>query len=314
METTHLRRLAAVPVLTAVLALAACSADSGDGDASSAEPEAMSGDSDVSADMDAGADSVRAGGPARQVANTPKDSQIGEQQAIISTGVVSLLGADVAKARFDVQKIVAVHDGEVTEEKTQTAEDGEMTRSRMVLRIPVEDFDTAMADLEKVAQLESSSQNSDDVTTEVIDTEVRIRAQAESLKRVELLLARAQSIRDIVSIEAQLTRRQADLDSLKSRQAYLEDQTSMSTITVFLEKKPEKAERKTETDESGFLAGLGNGWDGMKTFLVGLATVTGTLLPFTILLLVLGVPAWLLVRSLGQRRPPRVVAAGPPEE
>ena len=97
-----------------------------------------------------------------------------------------------------------------------------------------------MAELEKVAQLESSSRNSEDVTTEVIDTEVRIRAQAESLKRVELLLARAQSIRDIVSIEAQLTRRQADLDSLKSRQAYLADQTSMSTITVFLEKKPEK--------------------------------------------------------------------------
>ena len=66
-----------------------------------------------------------------------------------------------------------------------------MTRSRMVLRIPVEDFDTAMAALEKVAQLESSSRNSEDVTTEVIDTKVRIRAQAESLRRVEVLLARA---------------------------------------------------------------------------------------------------------------------------
>ena len=168
-----------------------------------------------------------------------------------------------------------------------------------------------MAELEKVAQLASSSRNSEDVTTEVIDTEVRIRAQTESLKRVELLLARAQSIRDIVSIEAQLTRRQADLDSLKARQAYLADQTSMSTITVFLEKKPEPGAKKAEKDDSGFLAGLGNGWDGMTTFLVGLATVAGTLLPFAVLLLVLGVPAWLLVRSLARRRPPqRPQAAG----
>ena len=261
------------------------------------------------------ADSAGSGSVAREVASTPQDNLVGQQQAIISKGVVSLLGTDVAKARFDVQKIVAVHDGEVAEEKTQTAEDGEMTRSRMVVRIPVEDFDTAMAELEKVAQLESSSQNSDDVTSEVIDTEVRIRAQSESLKRVELLLARAQSIRDIVSIEAQLTRRQADLDSLKSRQAYLKDQTSMSTITVFLAQKADKVEKKkAEKDEAGFFAGLGNGWDGMKTFLVGLATVVGTLLPFTILLLLFGVPAWLLVRGLNRRRPQRVLAAGPREE
>jgi hypothetical protein len=130
---------------------------------------------------------------------------------------------------------------------------------------------------------------------------------------VELLLARAQSIRDIVAIEAQLTRRQADLDSLKQRQAYLVDQTSMSTITVYLEKMSEKAATKKD-DASGFLAGLSNGWDGMTTFLTGLATVTGTLLPFAVLVLLVGVPVWLLVRSLGRRRPPRVAAAGPSEE
>ena len=194
-----------------------------------------------------------------------------QEQAIISKGVVSLVGVDVAGDRFDVQKVVDAHDGEVVEEKNQTNEDGEMTRSRLVIRIPVADFDATMSELEKVAQLASSSRDSEDVTTEVIDTEVRIRAQSESLKRVELLLAQAQSIRDIVAIEAQLTRRQAELDSLKSRQAYLADQTSLSTITVFLEKKPEKtAAKKAEEDDSGFFAGLGDGWDGMKTFLVGL--------------------------------------------
>jgi hypothetical protein len=200
----------------------------------------------------------------------------------------------------------------VAEEKTRTDDDGELVESRMVLRVPVADFDAAMAELEDVAQLASSSRSSEDVTGEVIDTEVRIRAQSESLKRVELLLARAQSIRDIVAIEAQLTRRQADLDSLKARQAYLADQTSLSTITVFLERKPD-GERE-EDDETGFLAGLANGWDGLKAFTTGAATVVGTLLPFTLVLLVLGVPAWLLVRSLGRRRSPEPAAAGGAQE
>jgi Domain of unknown function (DUF4349) len=138
----------------------------------------------------------------------------------------------------------------------------------------------------------------------VIDTEVRIRAQEKSLERVEILLARAQSIRDIVAIEAQLTRRQANLDSLKSQQAYLADQTTMSTITVHLQTKPEKKEKVEKKDETGFLAGLASGWHGLKSFTNGLATMIGALLPFAIVGLVLGVPLWFLTRRfLAQRTP-----------
>ncbi len=167
-----------------------------------------------------------------------------------------------------------------------------------------------MEALEEVAELESSSRNSEDVTTTVIDNEVRIRAQTESLKRIEVLLARAQTIRDIVSIESQLTRRQADLDSLKSQQAYLADQTSMSTITVFLEQKPEPVEKKKveQDDATGFLAGLGSGWDALKSFTTGAATVVGALLPFAGLFLVLGFPVWLLLRNLARRHPAPVAA------
>ena len=234
----------------------------------------------------------------------------GVERSVISTGVVSLLGDDVEAARFDVQKIVDGRGGEVAEEKTQTDEDGQVSRSRLVVRIPVDEFDDAMEELEGVARLESSSRNSEDVTTEVIDTDVRIRAQTESLKRVEVLLARARTIRDIVSIEAQLTRRQADLDSLKSRQAYLEDQTSMATITVFLAEIPPKAVKTEKKEEAtGFLAGLSSGWHGLKTFLIGGATVLGALLPFAVLLALLGVPALLIFRRLRAGRTARTPSA-----
>ena len=42
----------------------------------------------------------------------------------------------------------------------------------------------------------------------------------------------------------------------------------------------------------------------MTTFLTGLATLAGLLLPFAVLALVLGVPTWLMVRSQLRRRPP----------
>ncbi len=42
----------------------------------------------------------------------------------------------------------------------------------------------------------------------------------------------------------------------------------------------------------------------MTSFLTGLATLVGLLLPFAVLALVLGIPTWLLVRSQLRRRPP----------
>lgn len=293
MNTTTARRPAGLPLLLAVLmTLAACSGGSDSGDIAPASDEAAAGG--------AASKGVMTESLTREASDTgdaPPDLQT---RAVISTGVVSLRSADVAAARFDLQRIVDVHRGEVAEERTQTDDDGGVRRTRLVVRVPVAEFDETMSRLEDVAELRSSSRHSEDVTTEVIDIEARIRAQSASLQRIELLLARARSIRDIVAIEAQLARRQADLDSLKSQQAWLADQTSLSTITVLVEQK--RGRTGEREDGSGFLAGLERGWDGLRALVTGTLTVTGLLLPFTGLLLVLGVPTWLALRVLLRRR------------
>ncbi len=125
---------------------------------------------------------------------------------------------------------------------------------------------------------------------------------------LEQLLDRAGSIRDIVAVERQLTDREARLNSLLRQQAYLADQTSLSTITVHLQRHPVD-EPEEEDGEDGFLAGLSAGWAALGTVAVGLATVAGALLPFLGVALVLGVPGWLLVpETLEQRRTPDTVS------
>ena len=124
-----------------------------------------------------------------------------------------------------MQRVVDATGGEVTEEQTDTDEKGNAVYARLVLRVPVGRFGDAMTALEGVADLRGSDRSSEDVSTQVIDTDVRVRAQEASLRRVEQLLARAQGLKDIIWIEAQLTSRQAELDSLKGQQAWLADQT-----------------------------------------------------------------------------------------
>ena len=235
--------------------------------------------------------------------NPVPDTPALQTRAVISTGTVSLRSKDVGQARFDVQKVVDAHRGEISDEQTATDLEGQVDRSRLVIRVPSQFFDEVMNELGEVAELRSAKRTSEDVTTQVIDIGVRVRAQEKSLERIELLLARAQSLRDIIAIESQLTRRQAELDSLKAQQAYLADQTSLSTITVFLERTEKAA--PVEKDEAGFLAGLERGWDALGKAATVLATGLGAVLPFMVLLLLLGVPTWLLVRSQLRRRADR---------
>ena len=226
-----------------------------------------------------------------------------QAQAIISTGTVSLQSKDLGGTRFDLMKIVDEHRGQVSDEQTSTDDSGRINRSRLVLRVPSADFGDVMDELGKVpgTDLKSAKRSSEDVTTQVIDIAVRVRAQKASIDRIEALLARAKSLRSIIWIEDQLSRRQADLDSLEQQQAYLADQTSLSTITVYLERPPARAAHQPKHDKAGFGAGLRAGWDALTSAGTAVATAVGALLPFGVLLLLVGGPAWVLLR---RRRTP----------
>jgi len=316
-------------------ALAGCSGGSDSSDSSTRDDSAGSYDSssDQSAREDAappaGAPSpapeapsdgsAESGGAADGAAGGVSEAAVREA-SIISVGTVTLESDDVAEARRGVQRLGDEVGGEVAQEETTTDRDGVVDGSRIELRVPSEQFDATMTGLEDVADVVGSTRGSDDVSTEVVDTQARLRAQEESLQRIELLLAEADDLAEIVSIEAELTRRQADLDGLASQLAYLADATTWSTVTVYLERADadEAADDTTDEAGSGFLDGVSSGWDGLVSVLGGLALVAGVLLPWVGLALVIGVPLlWAtrrLVRRARARAGERPPAAGLPAQ
>lgn len=307
-------------LLVAGLGLAGCS--SGGSDTGSAEPAdgvaAGAGEQDLDApaeneaeggqafDADGLANSASALRAAHKVSNTTTEAPPLREPAVIQIGTMTVQSDDVAQARFDLDKVVDSYGGTIADEKTTATSEGEARLSRVVLRIPSQDFDKAMLELAELGKVTASTRKAQDVTAEVIDTEARIRAQEQSLERVEVLFTRAQTIRDIVAIEAQLSRRQAELDSLKGQLAYLKDQTTLSTITVYLEPAPEPTPvEKEREDDNAFVGGLKDGWHALSELGAGLATVSGALLPFALVALLLGVPASVLGRRWLARHPVR---------
>lgn len=300
------RTRAAVPALVLLaIALAGCSGGSDDSNSGSdSAPEAAmldesSAQRGVAAESEADQDAAAFSADLQDSAPEPASVELEDQRAVIRKGNVALRADDVGKVQFDVQKIVDEHDGRVTEEETTTDDDGNPAYTRMVLRVPESRFDDVLADLKVVpdSELEHANTSEQDVTTKLIDTRTRIEAQRRSIARITVLFDRATSIRDIMAIEGQLSRRQADLEALQRTAAYLTAQTTMSTIVVSIDQIPEKkAAAKPESDDAGFVTGLQAGWDALTTFAVGLATALGALLPWMIVVAIVGPPAYLLYR------------------
>ena len=226
-------------------------------------------------------------------------------RAVISTGQVTLHAKDISHARAEIVRLVASWGGSVANEETTSDSHGQIADSTMTLRVPSNHFDDAMDAFGTLGEVEQRSQKSEDVTTKVIDNDARVRAGERSIQQIESLLSRAEKLGDIIAIENDLARRQADLDSLKSQQAWLTDQTSLSTINVYLSR---PTAHTTTHETKGFFAGLDNGWHAFGTATVAVLTALGAVLPFALLLALLGVPLWWVVR----RRAGRLSAGSAP--
>ena len=303
LTATRSRTAGLLTALTMTALLAACSADdsgsdavSGDvsGETSSETSSSSSGSS--SGSSDAGGSSADSTGSSDASSGQDGPTAPELQRSVISNGTVSLAGEDVRATRQDVQRVVDAQGGEITDETTETDSEGDTSYVRMVVRVPSRKFGETMSALEQVGVLRSSDRGSEDVTTQVIDNGARVRAQEASLRRVELLLADARDLKDVIWIESQLTGRQAELDSLKSQQSWLADQTSLSTITVDISTHQVVEDEPEEERPTGFLAGLDGGSKAMGTLFTIVTTMVGALLPFAAVALVLGLPVWLVVR------------------
>jgi hypothetical protein len=114
-----------------------------------------------------------------------------------------------------------------------------------------------------------------------------LASQRASVARVRALLDRASSVSDVVQVEGELTKRQADLESLQQRHDALSAQVAMSTVTVKVTRRDAPA-RPAPVSRGGFVGGLAAGWRARLASLEVLLMVLGTVLPFVVLI---GVPA-----------------------
>lgn len=299
--TARLRRALAAIVVGLALLTSGCSAG---GDSSSDSGEATGGAADARALQDEPAPAEgEAGGASgsEDSAGTPGRSSV-QTRRVISEGTVQLHGTDLAAVREELDRLLGRYGGFVADERTSNDEDGATKRSVLTLRVPSRHFEDVMGAFEEFSTVTDTGRKATDVTTEVIDVAARIRTQEVSLERLRRFLGEASDVNEMIRLESEIASREADLASLRSQQKYLDDVTSLATVTVTMTTPQAVVEEDDALEDAGFLAGLEAGWSALVGALVVGATVVGALLPFVVLLAVLGVPLVVWLRTARRRR------------
>ncbi|MGW5237962.1 DUF4349 domain-containing protein [Monashia sp. NPDC004114] len=167
-------------------------------------------------------------------------------------------------------------------------------QARMTLSVPEEKLDGALLELSRLGTVAYRSSQTEDVTDTYVDVKARIAPAQESIDQVRRLLSQAKDLQQIILLEQELNRRQADLDSLTQQLASLEQRTTMSDVTLTMWT-DQTAPAQTS---NGFVDGLRTAWDGLLSSVTVILTGLAALLPW---LLVLGLLAWFGLRIYRRR-------------
>ncbi|WP_418959655.1 DUF4349 domain-containing protein [Streptomyces tritici] len=310
-------RIVAAALLAASLALAGCGAN--DESAMSADDKGLTARQDAekgkggAADLASSAPGEPGGSGASGASGAQKPGGKGPasvpRQHVVRTAELHVEVADAAKALAAAKGVVERAGGHVADETTERVDDSRIT-SQVVLRVPQESYDSVLAQLSGAGRLLSRKADAKDVTDQVVDVESRIATQRASVQRVRELMDRATALSDVVSLEGELSRRQADLESLLAQQASLKDRTSLATITLGLTE-PEKPGKPEADDRPGILEALAGGWDALVTSLAWLGVVLAALAPWLGLLALLYVVWRTLLRPRLRGRRAASVRPGP---
>lgn len=106
-------------------------------------------------------------------------------------------------------------------------------RGYVSIRVPVADFEAVLTDVKALAdKVVSESSNGQDVTEEYTDVEARLNAAKAQEAQYLVILQSAETVGEILAVQEHLADVRAEVESLQGRINYLQNRTSMSTISV----------------------------------------------------------------------------------
>lgn len=305
--------LLALALLLIMTLFAAC----GGGDDDSEEPDDFSTGSELpAAQPTMSAEGAQAEAEEAAGAAPPSDGSLSNLVAntspvdrhVVRQAQLTLTVGDVEQALVWVRDLAGQRSGFVFG-STSYIEEG-YQYAQVTIRVPSDQFEGVLAELRGapfVVKVEREESSSEDVSAEYVDNESRLKALEATELRLLQLLAQAETIDEILRVEFELNNVRAQIETIKGRQQYLDEMTSFSTISVYLQ--PDAPDSRPDDDEDSLIARVfASTWNNAEDFLEGLLVFTLTAGIVIAALSPFGLLAWLVYRLIRRRLRPAHVA------
>lgn len=203
--------------------------------------------------------------PARD--DTAESAQQTQVRRIVRTGEVHVAVADLAAARAGVLDATRGAGGYVAEDRAE--ESGRTVQRMLRVRVPAASFEALVAAVEKLGTVEAAHVTADDVTTQWVDVDARVRAKRQMETRYLELVARAANVAEVMQVERELGLVRAEIEAMESKLRALGDQVALSTLTITL-----CAPRTSlaTVDATDFAASMSIGWSVLMRTLAVILT------------------------------------------
>ena len=205
----------------------------------------------------------------------------GIPRKVISVADLEIKVNSVAAAADELARLAAAMDGFV-QSSSYATETGEKTAS-LVLRVPAERFQEFLATAGRLGTVVKKCLRGQDVTEEYVDLEARLRNWQNQERQLNLILARAKTVGEVLAVQEKLGQVREEIERLEGRIKYLEDNVALATVNVYLH------EGKKPTE---------NGWLVRELSALGRAFYGScrALLVAVLVLLPWGLVGWLIYR------------------
>lgn len=176
--------------------------------------------------------------------------------------------------------------------------------ANLTVRIPDEKVEQFTSEMQGIANVVSENLNREDITLQYVATSSRVTALETEEARLLELLAQAETMEDLLTIEARLTDVRYELENYASQLRLYDNQVDYATIYLNIE----EVQEYTPVEEPTFLERIKNTFsDSLEGLGDGIVNVTVFLIGNSPYLLVLGVIAAAIILIL--RRTAKIRAA-----
>jgi hypothetical protein len=252
-----------------------------------------------------------AAGTAQAEASTVQD-QSGSNLPVIQPKIIksAAVTIEVAKGTFEesmakVSKTADALGGYVSTTESYSDADGKLTSGRVIIRVPGENFNTAIDDIKKTGELKSISITGQDVTQEYVDLESRLKNFEAQEKILLDLMNKSTNVADSIEVQKELSNVQGEMEVIKGRMNYLDNLVGFSTVDVYI------AEPAVvpPVEAGGFVNAVKRGVEGAVKVLNGLAFFLIAISPILVLAAIVLLIVWLSIRSRNKKRAQRKATA-----